>query len=983
MSTPLTDSFISGYRYHGFLVEKAREIPELQCRLIELHHIQSHARVIHIQSDDTENLFCISFQTLPYSSNGIAHVLEHLVLCGSEKFPVKDPFFSMTRRSLNTFMNALTGTDFTCYPAASQIEQDFYNLLDVYLDAAFHPLLNQNSFLQEAHRLEFTSPEDPSSELTRNGVVYNEMKGANAQPIRRLMKEMHRLLFKDLPYSHDSGGDPREIPSLTLEDLKKFHKKFYHPSRALFFFYGSFPLANHLDFLEDRLLANTDPLPPLTPIPQQLRFSAPQFSTISYPVTDEKDHPTSYLAIGWLTTHLQNQVEVLALTLLDIMLMETDASPLKYRLLQSGKCHQVISTADFEITEVPYILIMTGVQESNRPALTTYLFESIHAIAEAGFSKEQIEHAFHQLEFAKSEIHGGHPPFGLTLYARAALLAHHMIDPIQGLVIHTLFDELRETLREHPRYFSELLQKYFLDNTHCVHVLMNPSASIQQQEIEEEKAYLHTKQTSLSQEEASRIIQQKKELTESPEIDLSCLPSLHLSDIPTSCRHLALTKIEHQNLSCFHHKTFTNGIDYLTLQSPLPYISPEDLWLVRIFALILPQVGSANRTYQEHLEYIQAYTGGIYTSLRFHPQTHNPEAMTPSFLIKGKALHRHLDRLTSLLIDMLLTPRFDETSRIKEILTKHMTDLEHSIVQHAMEYATLQATAPLSISATISEEWYGISYFRKLRTLMKDYDHKESWLIEKLHALKEQILLHKQLDCILCGENILSTMQEHNFWGLQELPLHHQKNWQSPSPIIEHNTGFIIPSHVAYTSLAQKTTAYIDPDTAILCVAGQLLEDTLLHKQLREQGGAYGGGISINPMTGIATFYSYKDPNVHATFKAYETSIRLLKTQRIDHKQLEEAKLGVLQDLDAPLSPSSRGDTAYSWWKQGKTEAIRQQFRTHVLQTSPEEIERVLHRFFPEGWSDHPFIALGEQHLLEKNAQQFQEQGRTFEIRHL
>ncbi|HNA62978.1 MAG TPA: insulinase family protein, partial [Rhabdochlamydiaceae bacterium] len=293
--------FQVGERYKDFLVQKVVKLDELQATLLELEHVHSGAIVMQIENDDPENLFCLSFQTLPSSSNGVAHILEHTVLCGSRKFPVKDPFFAMTRRSLNTFMNALTGADFTCYPAASQVEKDFYNLLDVYLDAVFHPHLRRESFLQEGHRLELTNPKDLNSPLVWKGVVYNEMKGAMAPADTRLWHTMMAALVPDLTYSHVSGGDPAVIPSLTYEELIHFHETYYHPSRCLFFFYGNLPLKHHLDFIEERVLKSATQLAPLPALPRQKRFKHPLIREGSYPVSEDDVENMTMTAWGWLT----------------------------------------------------------------------------------------------------------------------------------------------------------------------------------------------------------------------------------------------------------------------------------------------------------------------------------------------------------------------------------------------------------------------------------------------------------------------------------------------------------------------------------------------------------------------------------------------------------------------------------------------------------------------------------------------------------
>lgn len=978
---PPTDSFVSGFRYRGFIVERSRPIPELGCRLIELRHEESCARVMHVQAEDKENLFCLSFQTLPKSSNGVAHVLEHMVLCGSKKYPVKDPFFSMTRRSLNTFMNALTGTDFTCYPAATQIEKDFYNLLDVYLDAVFHPILSEESFAQEAHRLEFSSSEK-NEELVINGVVYNEMKGAFAVPTRRLMGEMTKKMFPDTPYGYDSGGDPEEIPSLTLQQLKEFHATYYHPSRCLFFFYGDLPLAGHLSFIDERVLGQTRPLPSLPPPPMQKRHSAPIFSKIEYPITETSQDKSCYLSIGWLTTPLQNQVECLALAVLDIVLMDTDASALKHRLLQSGLCRQAASACDLEIAEVPYLITITGCEEKNAAELTEFVFSSLRDIAADGIPEEQIQHALHQLEFAKSEITGGGAPFGLTLFFRAALLAQHHIDPARGMQIHALFEELRSVLSRDKSYFSHLIQKYLLDNTHVIRVLMTPSEKLAAQETAKEQALLKRLEGQLSSETREKIAEHAKTMQETVQQDLSCLPSLHVKDVSSHCRTLHLSQEEHGTIQLFCHEAFTNGICYLDFVSPLPKIHPEDLWLARLICVLLPQLGCKDRDYRQTLEYLQEHTGGVYASLSISPQASNPESVVPLVHIKGKALERNIGRLIDILSDFLQAPRFDDRTRIKMVIEKHATDVEHAISHTAMEYASLRSSSHLSISSAISEYWYGISYLKNLRHLVKNYDALESHFLQKIELLAKAMLLNRNVHCVVSAgaEQLLAL--EHHMEEITALLPHTGIPWESPSclPTPSHDQGFIISSHVGFTSLSKTTAPYIDPDTPVLSVAVQLLNNLFLHKRIREQGGAYGGGASVHPITGTCCFYSYKDPNIRSTIQGYEESIAFLQHTPITQQELEEGKLGVLQDLDSPIAPGGRGSTAYSWWRQGRTEQMRQRFREKVMGATVEEIQAALTRFFPSGWSEQSFVAIGGGPLLEKEQKKLVATGRQLNI---
>ena len=979
-------SFATGSQYGQFVVEQSRDVPELRCRLIELRHRPSGARVVHIENDDPENLFCLSFQTSPRSSNGIAHVLEHLVLCGSDAFPVRDPFFSMNRRSMNTFMNALTGADFTCYPAASQIEKDFYNLLSVYLDAVFHPQLSPLGFAQEGHRLEFARRTDPQSPLTINGVVYNEMKGANVSPARRLMKEMSALLFPDAPYGFDSGGDPKEIPSLTLGDVVNFHRTHYHPSRCLFFFYGNFPLSNHLDFLEKHVLAQAATLPPLPPIPRQKRLSAPVIRSLDYPLPkDENPDKKTYIAYGWLTTDISNIEECLGLTLLDIMLLETDASPLKYSLLKSGHCRQVSSSCDTEMPQVPFVILLTGCNEEDFPPLTAALLSTLERIAREGLSAEKVEHALHQLELAKSEIGSDHGPFGLSLYSRSGPLIHHGLDPMIGLEIHSLFQSFREKLAKNPRYFSSLIQKYFLDNPHSVRLVMKPNPALDAEEKQIEEERLAAIRSHLEPSMCQAIVTEAEELRvfQETEQDLSCLPSIHLCDVPKTCRRIHLSSGSMGTVEWFSHETFTNDLVYIDLISPLPKIASEDLWLVRLFSSLIPQLGCAHRSYQETLEYLQAYTGGVAASLALHPQADNPLAITPSINFRGRALGRNVERLSEILSDFFLSPSFDDKRRLKELLEKRYTDLEYSLSQHALEYASSAAHARLHEPHAISEAWYGLSYLHKLRDLVTNYDRHEKSFLEKMAMMKEALLGNAGVHLVVCGDphNILS-LHEHQFFGLADMPQRAFHPWETPHlPLLpREDEAYVISSPVSFTTAATKAARYIDADAPRLAVLAQLMNDTFLHRQLREYGGAYGGGASSNPTGGTFSFYSYNDPNLFATLEAYHMAAQHIEKGYFDETQLEEAKLGVLQALDSPIAPGSRADVAYSWFRQGRSESVRQVYRSGVFGATREELRALIPTYFPKGWSRNAFVAFAGAELIEKDRLRFEQSGRPLHV---
>jgi Zn-dependent M16 (insulinase) family peptidase len=965
------------------VVQRARDVPELNCRLIELLHEPSGAHVLHIHNDDPENLFCLSFQTLPYSSNGVAHVLEHLVLCGSDAFPVRDPFFSMTRRSMNTYMNALTGTDYTCYPAASQIEQDFYNLLAVYLDAVFHPKLERLSFLQEGHRMSLLSMDGP---LTINGVVYNEMKGSLVNPMRRLMKEVCAHLFPNTPYGFDSGGDPKDIPSLTLDELKAFHHTYYHPSRCLFFFYGNLPLQKHLDVLETTVLHSAVPQPPRQLLYRQRRLTAPVFTTMEYPIAqNEPTDKKAYIAFGWLTAQIEDQIDCLALTLLDIVLLETDASLLKYRLLQSGHCRQVSSSCDTEMPQVPFVIVVSGCDGADAATLSTIILSTFEDIARDGLPPDAIEHALHQLELAKSEIGCNGGPFGLSLYGRVGLLAHYGLDPMRGLEIHAQFDALREKLSKEPLFFQQLVRRYFLDNTHLVRIVMEPSSGLEEQEGQVYDQQMSDMYARFDEPARAELIEQERALKQFQETeqDLSCLPTLHLHDVPKSCRHIPLARGWAGSTEWFTNETFTNGLVYLDVVMPLPNISRNDLWLVRLFTALLPQIGCGKRTYQQTLEYLQAYTGGIFASLSLNHQVNDTTAIVPSWHVKTKCLARNLERCADILNDVLLSPNLDDRHRIRELIEKRNTDLENSLTQHALEYAIGRATAPLSEPHGITELLSGLTYLQTIRDLVHHYDEREEEFLDSLRRISQSLLGHQGVHIVACtDEETMLSLREQAWYGLADLPQRPFQPWKpTGTPLFaKGNQAYIIPSSVSFTVAVTPTVCYGSADAPRLAILAQLLNDTFLHRQLREQGGAYGGGAASNPIIGTFSFYSYKDPNLYATLEAYEASVQYILDGQWTDKALEEAKLGVLQDLDSPVAPGSRACVAYAWWRQGKTEQIRQHFRDTLMKASREEIQALIPQYFPAGWSDGSFVTFVGQELLEKDLPLFQQRGEPLHV---
>ncbi|MBX7067354.1 MAG: insulinase family protein [Parachlamydiales bacterium] len=908
-----------GQTYKDYIITKYLPLSELQSSLIELVHQPSGARIIHIANNDPENLFCLSFQTLPYNSNGVAHILEHTVLCGSEKFPVKDPFFAMTRRSLNTYMNALTGQDFTCYPASSQVEKDFYNLLEVYLDSVFHPELKHLSFLQEGHRFELAD-----QALQFQGVVYNEMKGAMSSVDSRLWEALASRLVPDLPYAHNSGGNPKEIPSLSYEQLIEFHREFYHPSRCLFFFYGNLPLTKHLDFIEKEL-SRAKKMTPLPPLKAQTRFENPIKAVDFYPVA-EGEEQKSLISFAWLTVPISRQSEILALEVINTILTDTDASPLTKALLKSGLCADVDSSLDIEMSEIPLVITCKGCEEENADKLQKVLFDTLKKVV---FKDEEVEAALHQLEFERTEIGGEGGPFGLTLFMRSCLIKQHGSEPENALLIHSLFDELRGHLKD-PKYLPNLLRKYVVDNLHFVRLVLKPDPDLNRKEQEEEQKRLQAIQSKLTKAEEKTIREQSAKLKAYQEAvehqSLDCLPKVTLKDVPPHIRDYPII----QKNNVFHHSCFTNQILYADLVFDLPEINVEDLPLLSLFAQILPELGCGGRSYEENLAFQQRYIGGFEANLALHVTQENPDVCRPTFTLRGKALYRNTDKLFQLFSDFVMKPNFSEKARIKEWLSQHATEQRERLNRASMSYAIQNSLKGLSIPSFVHEQWNGISYYKAVMEWEKKFDPA---LLKKMG---DQVLGLKNHSWVFSSDRLPEIQ-------LPEMPNKSYLPWTGKYnlPKSEPQARFIA-APVAFTSLGLRTVSYRDNASPMLFIATELMKNVFLHKEIREKGGAYGGGASYTPTTGNFHFYAYRDPNLKSSVDAFYKAVEVIGNKQFTEQELEEAKLGVLQTLDAPVTPGNRAIVAYSWTKAGRTKELREQFRSLVLHATSEDVARAV-----------------------------------------
>lgn len=924
---------------HYQLIER-HIIDELKIVMHLIEHTKSKARILHLEADDPENLFCLSFQTLPSSSNGVAHILEHTVLCGSQKYPVKDPFFAMQKRSLNTFMNALTGSDFTCYPASSLNKKDFYNLLNVYLDAVFHPKLLENSFYQEGHRLEFAKSDDPSSELEIKGIVYNEMKGAMASADSRLWHTMLKHLTPDLPYSHNSGGDPKEILSLTYPELKAFFETYYHPSRCLFYFYGNFPLKEHLDFLAEQILDNTNPVAPVNPIGLQKPFEKPKVIHMEVPAPKAEDlSEENVIGFGFLTAPISNQLDVLALSLLDSYLMDTDTSPLKKALIDSGLCDNVDSYLDPEMSQVPYVIFCRGVDTTSHEQIKQVIYDTFKKITNQGLLKKDLSSCLHQLELSRTEIGGDGQPFGLTLFMRSALAYQHGVSPEKGLILHALFDILNEKL-EDPHFMSQIINKYLVNNPSCVELIAKASSTILEQEAQEEKAYLSKIKNSLSEDQITKLITNAAALHEFQKQlehqDIECLPKITLSDVDPKIKNYELKTPEK---GLYTYEAFTNGMFYADAVLSLQDFTEQELSITPILAALITEVGLKEASYEQTLDTMHAFTGGLSASCGLYIPCDTPEEPLPVLIFKGKALKRYKEPFLELLHKMIYYPRFDEMKRLEDLINQLYATLQNKLPRQAMRYASQRALSTFSKARYLNNLFYGLPFYEKIKALKLGGKTALEVLSLQLKNLHQKWLEKGYLELIVVADE----NQVQSSLGFIKTTFNQLKPF-SPSPLnfdftpTECKEAHIIPTAVAFNVKAFKAPSYLDQQAPSMMLCATLMENVFLHSKVREIGGAYGVGASYSPLSGAFYFHSYRDPHISRTFTAFKEAQQGLLEGHFSLKELDEAKICIMQHIDMPLSPIARAVSAYSYLKENRTDERRQTFRTALLKTNMQQI---------------------------------------------
>ncbi len=948
---------ISGKNHPAFEWKRSQRIPSLNLMVEEYSHKKTGAQHIHIAANNPENVFLVALRTVPEDSTGVAHILEHTALCGSEKYPVRDPFFMMIRRSLNTFMNAFTSSDWTAYPFASQNRKDFNNLLNVYLDAVFFSRLDPLDFAQEGHRLDFEEQNNPNSNLVFKGVVFNEMKGAMSSATSVLWQTLTKYVFPSSTYHFNSGGEPECIPDLSYEQLKQFYQTHYHPSNAIFMTFGDIPAIELQETFEKQALSRFEKLNKTIAVHDEKRYHAPLRVEEAYACDEEASNNNAgienktHIVVSWLLGQSTQLEEMLQAQLLTQVLLENSASPLLQALETSelGKSPSPICGFEHSQKELQFTAGLEGSDVQHTAAVEKLILDTIAEVVEKGIAQERLEACLHQLELQQREITGDGYPYGLQLILTALNSATHRGDPIALLDLDPVIAKLRQQIKD-PNFIKDLAKKLLLDNPHRVTLTLRPDQTLSAKRVQAETQRLAAIKAQLSEQEKQNIIEQAKalELRQQRKDDESILPKVTLDDIPSDI-HIPAEK----TASDFPLHTFaagTNGIVYQQIVLPLPELDEQERLLLPLYGNVLTELGVGNKDYLETQNWQSAVCGSLHAFSSVRSLVDNTQAVNGFFVLSSKGLHRNYSAMSDLMLQTMDKVHFDETERLRELISQMRSRSEMSVTGNGHALAMMAASSGASAMGHYSHLISGLAGIQSIKQLDKalESENELQGFAERLKNLHQK-LSNMPKEFLLVSDDVSLKEFQEKLKAQASSTRHASTNKQSIFSLPPVNQTvkqfWQANTQVNFCAKAYPTVGSSHPDAAALTVLGGFLRNGYLHRAIREQGGAYGGGASQDNNIGAFRFYSYRDPRFTETLSDFDKALDWLKTNKHEAQQLEEAILGVISAIDKPSSPAGEAKATFHNNLHGRTPQQRREARNAVLKVQLKDLQRVAENY--------------------------------------
>ena len=920
---------------------------------------------IHLDSNNDEKVFMVAFRTIPEDSTGVAHILEHTALCGSKKYPVRDPFFMMIRRSLNTFMNAFTSSDWTAYPFATQNEKDFKNLLSVYLDSSFFPNLHELDFLQEGHRLEYVDNK-LNGDLEIKGVVFNEMKGAMSSISSQLWHGLSKHLYGSSTYKHNSGGNPENIIDLTHDYLVNFHKKHYHPSNATFFTFGNLDPTEIQDYINKNVLDRFLPSNEIISVKNEERISKPKTVTEFYnPIPDDEEN--HHIVLSWLLGESHNPVELLESYLISNILLDNSASPLRKALENTdlGKSLSPLTGLETDHKELVFAAGLEGVDSNRQLEVEELILNTLKNLVSNGISKRLVKSSLHQLEIKQREISGSGMPYGLQIMLSCLPACLHNDDPLKVLDLDSSFDEIKNNLKK-ENYIEDLIEKKIINNQHRINYCLAPDVEFNKKNDIKIRKKIDKKSKKLSVQDKKRIIELTKDLklrqekSDNPEI----LPKVTKEDIPSERIYPKSESYKNDNKN-FFYKVGTNGITYHSMILPCGPLTNDEFKVASLFANTLTDVGIDNKDYEEVQKIQSAITGGISANFTLIPNKAQ-SAHTLGLKITSKCLEENEKEMQDLMIETAKNSNFSDKNRIKDMLNFISSHNERSLIQNGHILSMSNAGAQVNNISATNDFVSGLNFITNTSSLSKDIDKssKIKNYIELLNNIKDKINPNPMYTFTASSLDMDKSKIKYVFDDIND-----SLNFQSYFNIQEESVGWITGAQVTYCAEAFPTVDFFHEDAPALSILGAVLRNGYLHSAIREKGGAYGAGAMQDSNNKIFKFFSYRDPRCTATFEEFKKS-REWSLKNISQEQLDEGILGIISSIDKPLSPFGEAMSDFSMNLDKKDLEKRLKIRSMVKNCTIDDLINVSQKYL---FSDsRKSVIAGKNHIEEMRLMNFE-----------
>jgi Zn-dependent M16 (insulinase) family peptidase len=959
----------------AYRVVEHKMIEEMQSEGIVLEHKKTKARLFLVSNDDENKVFCIGFRTPPDNDCGLPHILEHSVLCGSDKFPLKDPFVELVKGSLNTFLNAMTYPDKTVYPVASCNDKDFHNLMDVYMDAVLHPNIykEEKIFRQEGWHYELESKDAP---LIYNGVVYNEMKGAYSSPESILDSVTQKTLFPDTCYGKDSGGDPVHIPELSYEKFLDFHRTYYHPSNSYIYLYGDMDMAEKLTCLDEEYLSHYEERPVDSRIREQKAFAEPVEREFSYSITEgESEEDATYLSVNTVVGDDLDPKLYVAFQILEYTLLDAPGAPLKQALIDAGIGKDVMGGYESGILQPYFSIIAKDANKEQKGEFLAIVKGTLRKLADQGINRKSLLAGMNYFEFKYREADYGSAPKGLMYGLQCLDSWLYDGDPMTHLCYQETFDFLKKEVEN--GYFEQLIRDYLLDNPFEAVIVVAPEKNLTAKEDEKLAKKLAAYKASLSEEELEKLVTATRELKEyqdtpsTPEI-LAKIPLLKREDIEKKAETFFWKEKEEGGIKVLHHNFFTSGIGYLKVLFNTEVLPQEDLPYAGLLKSILGSISTEHYSYSDLTSEIHLNSGGVDFSVTSYPDLADPERFTGAFVASIRVLYDKLDFGFTILEEILNHSVFTDEKRLGEVIQETRSRAKMKLENAGHSTAVSRATSYFSATAYYNELTGGTAYYHFLEQLEKDYANKKGEIMARLQEVSRKLFTRANMLVNYTADDKGYEQLPQNLKLLADkLPQGSGEKHAFTHPVKNVNEGLKTSAQVDYVARCGNFRDAGLEYTGALKILQIILSYDYLWLNIRVKGGAY-GCMSGFGRSGEGYLVSYRDPNLKETNDIYEGIPAYLEAFDPDERDMTKYVIGTISNLDAPLTPSVKGSRGLSAYLSGVTEEMMQTERDQILGAAKEDI-RALAAQVRAVLATGSFCVVGNEEKIEANRGMFGE----------